>query len=96
MAVPPPRGYNLRYNAGHLRSLIGVVMHQLRKRIVQAASRVGFRPYLPPKGICVLLERAVVHPGALPMAGVVVLCLVLWLTVGNVSSLRLADVSFPL
>ena len=75
---------------------IGPVVHQLHKRIVQATSWVGFQPYLPFEGLCVLVERAELQPGALPMASVVVLCRVLWLTVGELSGLRMVDVSLPL
>ena len=66
------------------------------KRIAQAASKVGLQPYLPPEGLCVLVERAELQPGALPMACVAVLCWVLWLRVGKVSGLRMGDVSLPL
>ena len=59
-------------------------------------SRVGFQPYLPLEGFCVPLERSVGHDGALPVAYVAMLCWVLWLGVGEVFGLRLADVSLPL
>ena len=54
------------------------------------------RPYLPPEGLCVLVEIADLQRGALPMACVAVLCWVLWLRVGEVSGLRTGDVSLPL
>ena len=38
------------------------------KRIALAASKVGLQPYLPPEGLCVLVERAELQPGVLPMA----------------------------
>ena len=57
---------------------------------------LGFQPYLPPEGLCVLAERVELQPGALPMACVAVLCCVLWLRVGEVSPLRKGDVSLPL
>ena len=64
--------------------------------MVLVASRLGFQPYLPPEGLCVLVERAEVQAQALPKAHVAVLCWVLWLRVGEVFGPRLADVSLPL
>ena len=75
---------------------IGPVVQELHKRIAQAASWLGFQPYLPPQGLCVVVERAKVHRGALPMACVDVLCRGLWLKVGEVSCLHLWNVSLPL
>ena len=53
---------------------IGPTVQQLHKRIAQGASKVGLQPYLPLEGLCVLVERAELQPGALPMACVAVLC----------------------
>ena len=72
------------------------MVQQLHKRIAQAASKVALQPYLPPEGLCVLGGSAQFQPGALPMACVAVLCWVLWLRVGEVSGLRMGDVSVPL
>ena len=91
-----PRGYNAAVQAAEDLGWIGYAVHQQHKRIAQAASKVGFHPYLPPEGLCVLVERAEVQPSALPMACVAVLCWVLWLKVGEVSGLRVGDVSLPL
>ena len=54
---------------------------------------MGFQPYLPREDLCVLVERVELQPGALPMACVAVLCWVLQLRVGEVSGLRVGDVS---
>ena len=89
-------GYNAAVRAAGDLGWIGLVVHQLHKRIAQAVSKVGFQPYLPLEGLCVLVERAELQAGALPMACVAVLCWVLWLRVGEVSGLRMVDVSFPL
>ena len=90
------RGYSVAVRAAKDLRWIGPVVHQLHKRIAQAVSKMGFQPYLPPEGLCVLVQRAELQPGALPMAYVAVLCWILWLRVGEVSSLRMVDVSFPL
>ena len=89
------RGYNAAVRAAEDLGWIGPTVQQLHKRIAQAASKVGLQPYLPPEGLCVLVERAELQPGALPMACVAVLCWVLWLPVGEVSGLRMGDVSLP-
>ena len=57
---------------------------------------MGLQPYLPPEGLCILVERAELQPGALPMACVAILCWVLWLRVGEVSGLGMGDASLPL
>ena len=90
------RGYNATVRYAQDLGWIGPVVQQLHKRIAQAPSQVGFQPYLPPEGLCVVVEKAEVHPGALPMACVAVLCWVPWRWVGNLSGLRLADVSLLL
>ena len=90
------RGYFAAVRAAEDFGWVGPVVQQLHKRIVQAASWVGFQPYLPSEGLCLVVERVESHPGAVPMACVAVLCWVLWLRVGEVSGLRLADVSLPL
>ena len=90
------RGYNAAVRAAKDLGWIGPTVQQLHKHIAQAASKVGLQPYLPPEGLCVLVERAELQPGALPMACVAVLCWVLWLRVGEVSGLRMGDVSVPL
>ena len=90
------RGYNAAVRAAEDLGWIGTTVQQLHKRIAQAASKVGLQPYLPPEGLCVLVERAENQPGALPMACVAVLSWVLWLRVGEVSGLRMGDVSVPL
>ena len=92
----PRCGYNAAVRTAEDLGWIGPVVQQLHKRIAQVASKVGFEPYLPPEGSCVLVERAELQPGALPMACVAVLCWVLWLRVGEVSGLRMGDVSLPL
>ena len=89
-------GYNAAVRAAKYLGWIGVVAHQLHKRIAQAASKLGFQPYLPPDGLCVLMERAELPLGVLPMACMAVLCWFLWLRVGEVSGLRMVDVSLPL
>ena len=70
------RGYNAAVRAAEDLGWIGPVVQQIHKRIAQGASRVGFQPSLAPEGLCVLLKRAVGHKGALPVAYVAVLCLV--------------------
>ena len=55
---PTPCGYNTAVRAAEDLGWIGPVVHQLHKRIAQAASKVGLQPYLPPEGFCFLLERA--------------------------------------
>ena len=77
------RGYNAAVRAAEDLGWIAPTVQQLHKRIAQAASKVGLQPYLPPEGLCVLVERAEDQPGALPMACVAVLSWVLW---GNVSA----------
>ena len=89
-------GYNAAVRAAEDLGWIGSVVQHLHKRIPNAASKVGFQPYLPPGGLCVLVERAQLQLGALPMACVAVLCWVLWLRVGEVSGFRVGDVSLPL
>ena len=84
-------GYTAAMQAAEDLGRIGPVIHQLPKRIAQAASKVGFQPYFPPQGLCVLLKRAELQRGVLAMACVTVLC---W--VGEVSSLCMVDVSLPL
>ena len=90
------RGDNAAVRAAEDLGWIGPTVQQLHKRIAQAASKVGLQPYLPPEGLCVLVERAENQPGALPMACVAVLSWVLWLRVGEVFGLRMGDVSVPL
>ena len=90
------RGYDAAVRAAEDLGWIGRIVHQLHKRIAQAASQVGFQPYLPPQGLYALVERAELQLGALPMAYVAVLRWVLWLRVGKVSGLRMVDVSLPL
>ena len=89
-------GYIAAVRAAEDLSWIGPTVQQLHKRIAQAASKVGLQPSLPLEGLCVLVERAELQPSALPMACVAVLCWVLWLRVGEVSGLRMGDVSVPL
>ena len=89
-------GYNAAVRAAEDLGWIGPVVQQLHKCIAQAASKVGFQPYSPPEGLCILVESAELQAGALPMACVAVLCWVLWLGVGRVSGLRMGDVSLPL
>ena len=88
--------YNAAVRAAEDLGWVGPVVHQLHKRIAEDASKVGFRPYLPPEGWCVLVERAQMLPGSLLMACVAVLCWVLWLRVGKVFGLCMLDVSLPL
>ena len=90
------RGYDVPVRAAEDLGWIGPTVQQLHKRIAQAPCKVGLQPYLPPEGLCVLVDRAQLHPGAPPMAGAAVLCWVLWLPVGKVSGLRMGDVSLPL
>ena len=68
------RGYNAAVRAAEDLGWIGPTVQWLHKRIAQAASKVGLQPHLPPKGLCALVERAELQPGALPMACVAVLC----------------------
>ena len=75
---------------------IGSVVQQLHKHIAQAASKVGLQPYFPPEGLCILVERAELQPSGLPMACMAVLGWVPCLKVGEVSGLRMGDVSLPL
>ena len=77
------RGYNAALRAAQDLGWIGPTVQQPHKRVAQAASKVGVQPYLPPEGLCVLVKRAELQPGALPMACVAVLCWVLWLRVGE-------------
>ena len=90
------RGYNAAVRATEDLGWIRPTVQRPHKRIAQAASKEGLQPYLPPEGLCVLAERAEVQPGALPMGCVAVLCWVLWLRVGEVSGLRMGDISVPL
>ena len=90
------RGYHVAVRTAEDLRWIGPVVQQLQKRIAQAASKVGFQPYFPPEGLCVLAERAEIQPGAMPMACAAVLCWVPWLGVGKVSGLLMGDVSMPL
>ena len=90
------RGYNAAVRAAEDLGWVRPVVCGLHKRIAQAAPKVDLQPYLPPKGLCVLVERAELQPGVLPMAFVADLCWVLWLAVGEVSGLRLVDVSLHL
>ena len=85
------RGYNAAVRAAEDVGWIGRTVQQLHKRIAQAASKVGLQRYLPPEGLCVLVERAELQPGALPMACWAVLSWVLWLGVGEVSLVRMGD-----
>ena len=80
------RGYNAAVQADEDVGWIGSVVHQMHKRIAQAASKVGFQPSLPPKGLCILMERAGLQPGALPMviwSSMVDVSLPLWLQFRN-------------
>ena len=77
------RGHNAAVRADEDLGWIGPTVQQLQKHVAQATSKVGLQPYLPHEGLCVLMERAELQPGALPMACVGVLCGVLWLRVAR-------------
>ena len=90
------RGYHAAVPAAEDLGSIGPTIQQLHKRIAQAVSKPGLQPYLPPEGLCVLVERAELQCGALPIACVAVLCWIVWLRVGEVSGFRMGGISVPL